>query len=58
MTAISNVGPGIGSVVGPDKTFAGLPDTSKWTLAVTMMLGRLEFMTVIVLLLPKIWRKR
>ena len=58
LTAISNVGPGIGSVVGPDKTFATLPDSSKWTLAVTMMLGRLEFMTVIVLLLPKIWRKR
>lgn len=58
LTAIANVGPGIGSVVGPDKTFATLPDVSKWALALTMMLGRLEFMTIIVLLLPQLWRKK
>ncbi len=56
-SAISNVGPGIGTIIGPDKTFAEIPSLGKWTLSIVMMLGRLEFMTVTVLLLPTLWKR-
>lgn len=55
-TAISNVGPGLGPVIGPSSTFASLPDLAKWLLALGMLLGRLELFTVLVLLLPSFWR--
>lgn len=55
-TAISNVGPGLGPVIGPSSTFANLPDTAKWLLSLGMLLGRLELFTVLVLLLPSFWR--
>ena len=57
LTAISNVGPGIGNLIGPDKSFILLPAPAKWLLAIAMMLGRLEFMTIVVLFLPKLWVK-
>jgi len=55
-TAIANVGPGIGPVIGPAGNFAPLPDAAKWLLSAGMLLGRLEFMTVLVLLTPAYWR--
>ncbi len=55
-TAIANVGPGLGSIIGPSGTFAPLPDTAKWVLAFSMLLGRLEFFTVLVLFTPGYWR--
>lgn len=55
-TAISNVGPGLGPVIGPASTFANIPDAAKWLLALGMLLGRLELFTVLVLLLPSFWR--
>lgn len=55
-TAISNVGPGLGSIIGPSGTFAPLPDAAKWLLAVGMLLGRLEFLTVMVLFTRTFWR--
>lgn len=55
-TAISNVGPGLGEIIGPDGTFAPLPDTAKWILASGMLLGRLELLTVLVLFTPSFWR--
>ena len=57
LSSISNVGPGVGSVIGPDQTFAAIPDMGKWILSLVMMLGRLEFMTVTVLLLPTLWKR-
>ena len=57
LTALSNVGPGLGTVIGPDQTFAALPDTAKWILTFVMLLGRLEFVSVIVLFFPFLWRK-
>lgn len=54
--AITNVGPGLGPVIGPAGSFASLPDAAKWVLAVQMMLGRLELFTVFVLLMPSFWR--
>ena len=57
LTAIANVGPGLGNLIGPDKSFILLPDTAKWVLSLIMILGRLEFMTILVLFLPKLWTK-
>jgi trk system potassium uptake protein TrkH len=55
-TAIGNVGPGLGEVIGPAGTFKPLPDIAKWLLAFEMMLGRLELFTVIVLFSRSFWR--
>lgn len=55
-TAVSNVGPGLGDIVGPTGTFATLPAGAKWVLSFAMLLGRLELFTVLVLLLPQFWR--
>lgn len=55
-TAVANVGPGLGDVIGPSGTFTNLPDAAKWVLAVGMLLGRLEFFTVLVVLTPRFWR--
>ncbi len=57
LSSIANVGPGVGTVIGPDRTFAAIPDAGKWILSLVMMLGRLEFMTVTVLLLPTLWKR-
>lgn len=56
-TAIANVGPGLGSVIGPAGNFASLPDAAKWLLSLAMLLGRLEIFTVLVLLAPGFWRQ-
>ncbi|MCW8835933.1 MAG: TrkH family potassium uptake protein [Rhodospirillales bacterium] len=55
-TAIANVGPGLGDVVGPAGNFQSLPDGAKWLMAVGMLLGRLELFTVLVLLTRSFWR--
>ena len=55
-TSISNVGPGLGSVIGPNGNFSSLPDISKWILTLAMILGRLELFAILVLFLPSFWR--
>ncbi|WP_340115209.1 TrkH family potassium uptake protein [Pelagibius sp. 7325] len=55
-TALTNVGPGLGPVVGPATNFATLPDAAKWLLSVAMLLGRLEIFSVLVLFDPEFWR--
>ena len=55
-TAISNVGPGLGEIIGPAGNFASLPDSAKWVLGLTMLIGRLELLTVLVLFVPQFWR--
>ena len=55
-TAISNVGPALGPIVGPSGTFQSLPDGAKWLLAGGMLLGRLELFTVIVLFSRTFWK--
>lgn len=56
VTCISNVGPGLGSA-GPAGTFSYLSDISKWTLSFTMLIGRLELFTVLILFTPYFWKK-
>jgi|TARA_B110000263_G_scaffold248833_1_gene264713 trk system potassium uptake protein TrkH len=55
-TAISNVGPGLGSVIGPDGNFSSLPNFSKLSLCLGMLLGRLELFAVLVLFFPSFWK--
>lgn len=55
-TSISNVGPGLGPIIGPTGTFAPLSDPAKWILSIGMLLGRLELFTFFVLFLPRFWR--
>ena len=55
-SSISNVGPGLGEIIGPDGNYKSLPDLSKWILAAGMLLGRLELFAVLVLFFPSFWR--
>lgn len=55
-TALGNVGPGLGDVIGPTGNFSSLPQSAKFMLTVGMMLGRLELFTVFVLLSRRFWR--
>jgi len=56
LTAVANVGPGVGEIVGPSGNFAHLPDLAKSVLAFAMYAGRLEMLTLFVLLTPTFWR--
>jgi trk system potassium uptake protein TrkH len=55
-SAIGNVGPGLGEIVGPVGNYSSLPAGAKWVLAAAMLLGRLELFTVLVLFRPEFWR--
>lgn len=55
-TSLSNVGPGLGEIIGPSGNFQPLSDTAKWLLILGMLVGRLEFFTMLVLILPRFWR--
>ncbi len=55
--ALANVGPGLGPIIGPSGTYASLPDGAKWILCFGMLLGRLEFLAVLVMFSPSFWRR-
>ena len=55
-TSISNVGPGLGEMIGPNGNFSEVSNISKWILSFSMLLGRLEIFAVLVLFLPSFWR--
>lgn len=57
ITAVTNVGPGLGTIIGPAGNFASLPDGAKWLLSLGMLLGRLEILTVVTVLTPAFWRQ-
>ena len=55
-TAIGNIGPAFGSEVGPTGAVDGFPPAAKSVMIVAMLLGRLELISVMILLLPRFWR--
>jgi len=55
-SSISNVGPGLGDIIGPNGNFYELPDFSKLSLSLGMLLGRLELFAVLVLFFPSFWK--
>ena len=56
-SAISNVGPGLGNIIGPNGNYSSIPNETKWILSITMLIGRLELFTVLVLLSGSFWKK-
>lgn len=57
VTAITNVGPGLGPVIGPAGNFQPLPDAAKWILSAAMLAGRLEVLALLVAFDPDFWRE-
>ena len=57
LTSLANVGPGIGPIVGPVGNFSTISDPALYLLSTMMLLGRLEILTVLVLLTPVFWRQ-
>ncbi len=55
-TAVANVGPGLGEIIGPAGNFQTLPNSAKWVLMTAMIVGRLEIITALVILSPTFWR--
>jgi len=55
-SAVANVGPGLGEIIGPAGTYQDLPGSAKWVLMTAMIIGRLEIVTALVLLTPAFWR--
>ncbi|NVK15691.1 MAG: TrkH family potassium uptake protein [Rhodobacteraceae bacterium] len=55
-TAVANIGPGLGDIIGPAGNFSTLNDPAKWILSVAMLIGRLELMAVYAILTVRFWR--
>ena len=55
-SAISNVGPGLGEIIGPSGNYNDLPSIAKWILSLTMIVGRLEIFTILVLFSTYFWK--
>ncbi len=56
IASVNNIGPGLGDV-GPAVNFQGLSDFQTWVCTLGMLLGRLELLSLLVLLTPQFWRK-
>jgi len=56
VACINNLGPGLGNI-GPATTYASLTDFQIWVCSFAMLLGRLEFFTLLVIFTPAFWRK-
>ncbi|WP_456479535.1 TrkH family potassium uptake protein [Nautilia sp.] len=56
IACVGNIGPGFGHV-GPVDNFAFFTQTQKLILAIGMIIGRLEFFTVLILLSKDFWKK-
>ncbi|WP_375622242.1 TrkH family potassium uptake protein [Bartonella sp. TT119HLJHH] len=58
LTALSNVGPGFGDIIGPTGNFSTINDHALWILSFLMLAGRLEIITIFVLFIPAFWREQ
>jgi len=56
-SAISNVGPGVGEIIGPNGNYGSINEIGKWVLAFTMLIGRLVIFTILVLFSKNFWKK-
>ncbi len=56
LACINNMGPGLG-LVGPSANYSVLSEFQTWVCTLTMLLGRLELFTMLVLFTPAFWRK-
>jgi trk system potassium uptake protein len=56
VACVNNIGPGLGQV-GPAGNYQGLNDFQTWVCTFAMLLGRLELLSLLVLLTPAFWRR-
>jgi trk system potassium uptake protein len=56
LACVNNIGPGLGDV-GPAANYQSLTDFQTWVCSLAMLLGRLELLSVLVLLTPQFWRR-
>ena len=56
LSCVSNVGPTLGTEIGPVMSWNSLPDVVKWISSLLMLMGRLEIMTVLLLFTPAFWK--
>ena len=56
-SAIGNVGPGLGEMIGPNGTYAEIPNLGKLILCLGMILGRLEIFAILVMFTASFWKK-
>lgn len=56
LSCMSNVGPTLGTEIGPVMSWSSLPDSIKWICSLLMLMGRLEIMTVVVLFTRSFWK--
>lgn len=57
LSCVGNVGPTLGTQIGPEMSWASLPDAIKWICSLLMLMGRLEIMTVLVLFTRAYWKE-
>lgn len=57
LACISNVGPGVTNLVGPMGSYAGYSWISKIILSIVMLAGRLEIFPMLMLIVPRVWKK-
>jgi trk system potassium uptake protein TrkH len=57
LSCVSNVGPTLGTQIGPVMSWSILPEYIKWILCLLMLMGRLEIMTVLVLFTRSFWKE-
>jgi trk system potassium uptake protein TrkH len=57
LACLTNVGPGLGDIIGPVGNYSSLPETAKWILSALMLLGRLEILAVLVIFSPAFWSR-
>ena len=56
LSALMNVGPGFGDLIGPVGNYSSLPDFSKYVLIFDMLLGRLEYLALIIIFTRDYWK--
>ena len=57
MSTLGNVGPTLGTEIGPTMSWNELPDFAKWICCVLMLMGRLEILSVLVIFTPQFWKE-
>ena len=57
LSCVGNVGPTLGTEIGPTMSWSELPDVAKWFCSLMMLIGRLEIFSVLVIFTPAFWRE-
>ena len=57
LSCLSNIGPGMTKLIGPAGSFAFFSPRTKLLLTLAMLLGRLEIYPILVLLIPRTWKR-